>query len=218
MDVSPPRKDDRKCYGQRCTVARALDIVGDRWTLLVLRELLGGPARFHELQAGLPGIAKNLLTDRLRRLETDGLVRRVRASTTTQYVLTELGLSTRPIVEALGMWGGRAPKLAPPEHDRSVRSIAVALHTFLTRGGQPDTGPREVVEVTVDDEPLEVVLGPEPRVSARPSGDPAARVSTTKATMRDYLQGAGLDRRAWRLESGDKEARARLLDTLAAMI
>ena len=62
-----------------CPLSTALDFVGDRWTILILRELLGGSARFQELRDGLPGIASNLLTERLRRLESDGIIRRVRA-------------------------------------------------------------------------------------------------------------------------------------------
>ena len=69
-----------KSYGQLCSIARALDVVGDRWTLLIVRELLiGGTLRFGEVQRGLPGIATNLLTQRLRDLETNGVVARARA-------------------------------------------------------------------------------------------------------------------------------------------
>lgn len=202
---------DRKCFGQICTVARALDVIGDRWTLLILRELLGGPARFFELQAGLVGIAKNLLTERLRRLEGDGLVRRVSTTNTTLYTVTDAGAATRPIIEALGMWGGKAPKLGPLEHDRSIRSVAVALHTFLTRAGDALPPDRIVVELAVDDEPLEIVLGPQTRVTARTSAEPDARVATTKPAMTDYLHGRAFDKRAWPLVSGDKAARAALL-------
>ena len=68
---------DRKSYEQVCPMATALDFVGDRWTILILRELLGGPARFQDLKDGLPGIAPNLLVERLRRMEGDGIVRRL---------------------------------------------------------------------------------------------------------------------------------------------
>jgi DNA-binding HxlR family transcriptional regulator len=198
-----------------CTVARALDVIGDRWTLLILRELLGGPARFSELQGGLAGIAKNLLTDRLRRLEGDGLVRRVSTAHTTLYTVTDLGEATRPIVEALGTWGGKAPKLGPLEHDRSIRSVAVALHTFVTRAGDALPEERTVVELAVDDELLEIVLGPQPRVIARSSADPDARMRTTKADMTHYLHGRAFEKRAWPLVSGDKAARAVLLRVMA---
>ena len=66
-----------KTYGQRCPLARALDLVGERWTLLVVRELLLGPKRFTDLRAGLPGASPNVLAQRLRELERSGVVRRV---------------------------------------------------------------------------------------------------------------------------------------------
>ena len=93
--MPPKTSQGRKSYLQFCPVARALDVVGDRWTLLMLRELLGGPARFNELQAGLPGIAKNLLTARLRQLgilDADAARAVERA---IEVVLTEGGPRTR---------------------------------------------------------------------------------------------------------------------------
>ena len=93
---------DRKSYNQVCPTATALDFIGDRWTILILRELLGGAARFYELRDGLPGIASNLLTERLRRLEADGLVRQIHRHNTVLYALTEQGAAVRPILEELG--------------------------------------------------------------------------------------------------------------------
>ncbi len=212
--MAPRKEDDRKSYSQLCTVARALDVIGDRWTLLIVRELLGGPARFNELQAGLPSIAKNLLTDRLRRLEADGLVQRATGQRSL-YTLTDLGIAARPVVEALGMWGAKAPKLRPPEHDRSIRSVAVALHTFLTRAGQAMPDERLVVELAVDGQPLEIVLGPRPSVSARSSSDPDARVAVTQADLTNYLHGTAFDKKAFTLRGGDKAARAALLQAMA---
>lgn len=97
-------------YGQYCGLARALDRVGQRWTLLIVRELLLGPKRFTDLQKGLPGVATNLLTDRLRQLGEDGLVGQRELpppSSSTVYELTDAGESLRPVVEALIRWGGR---------------------------------------------------------------------------------------------------------------
>ena len=95
-------------------MATALDVAGDRWTLLILRELLGGPARFQELLDGLPGIARNLLSGRLRRLEDDGIGRRVDRQGASLYALTEAGAAVRPALEELGMWGLRLRQVAPP--------------------------------------------------------------------------------------------------------
>jgi DNA-binding HxlR family transcriptional regulator len=95
-------------YGQFCAVATALDVVGDRWTLLVVRELLAGPRRYGELTRDLPGIATNLLAGRLRDLEAAGLVETVPGhgdGRTRTYRLTDAGGELRPVVEALARFG-----------------------------------------------------------------------------------------------------------------
>ena len=105
---------DRKTYGQFCALARALDHVGDRWTLLIVRELLPGPRRFAELLAGLPGVAPNLLVDRLRSLQASGIVERSShppRSASVTYTLTDLGRGLEPSVHALIRWG--AVSIAP---------------------------------------------------------------------------------------------------------
>ena len=100
-----------RSYGQLCGLALALDAIGDRWSLLIIRELLVRPdgARYTDLRDGLPGIATNLLADRLRGLETSGLLRREQPRppvATPLFRLTELGEGLRPTVEALAVWGG----------------------------------------------------------------------------------------------------------------
>jgi DNA-binding HxlR family transcriptional regulator len=98
-----------KTYGQFCSVAKALDVIGDRWTLLILRELLlQGPCRYTDLAHGLPGIASNLLADRLRMLEEQGLIERETAPppiAATLFHLTDRGRATEPVVAALARWG-----------------------------------------------------------------------------------------------------------------
>src|SRR6201987_5639427 len=100
-----------RSYGQYCSVAKALDVVGDRGTLLVIRDpLLRGPCRYTDLKNGLPGIATNLLSDRLRELEAAGLVRREEAAppvATTLFRLTEAGAELEPALDALGAGGVR---------------------------------------------------------------------------------------------------------------
>src|SRR3979411_2233620 len=99
-----------RTYGQYCSVAKALDVVGDRWTLLIIRELLlQGPCRYTDLKNGLPGIATNLLADRLSELESAGLVRREEAAppvATTLFHLTEAGAGLEPALQRLGAGGG----------------------------------------------------------------------------------------------------------------
>jgi DNA-binding HxlR family transcriptional regulator len=98
-----------RSYSQHCPIARALDVVGDRWTLLVIRELLlQGPCRFTDLKNGLPGIASNLLSGRLKELEETGLISREEAPppiATTLYRLTPNGAALQPVLQALGIWG-----------------------------------------------------------------------------------------------------------------
>ena len=98
----------RRSYKQYCALARALDIVGERWTLLLVRELLLGPKRYKDLLAGLPGIGTNLLADRLKELERAGIVGRSllpAPAGSAVYELTDLGRGLEPAVFALGRWG-----------------------------------------------------------------------------------------------------------------
>jgi DNA-binding HxlR family transcriptional regulator len=92
-----------RSYNQYCGLARALDVVGERWSLLVVRELLEGPRRFNELLDGLPGVASNLLTQRLRGLEEHGVIERRAGG---RYALTEWGRGLHEAIYALGRWAG----------------------------------------------------------------------------------------------------------------
>lgn len=99
-----------KRYGQSCPVAKSLDLVGDRWTLLLVRDLLAGPQRFQTLQAGLKGIAPNILSERLQRMEQHGLLTRRFYSDhppRAEYTLTERGRELGVVVGALAAWGTR---------------------------------------------------------------------------------------------------------------
>jgi DNA-binding HxlR family transcriptional regulator len=182
-----------------------------------MRELLGAPARFSELQTGLPGIAKNLLTTRLRQLEEDGVVRRVQSQGVVHYTLTEHGAAIRPILEQLGYWGTKLPRVAPPIHDRSVRATAMALQAIVARASNDLPEERQVVELEIDDGHLEFVLGPQPTVTARSSIDPDARLQAPTSAIVDYLDGHGLDRKRFAYVSGDRGARSSLMGVLAAM-
>ncbi|MBP0452727.1 helix-turn-helix transcriptional regulator [Kitasatospora sp. RG8] len=98
----------RRSYDQYCAVARALDAVGERWSLLIVRELLAGPRRYTDLHADLPGVSTDILAARLKQLEGEGLVLRrrlERPANATVYELTERGATLRQVVDALGVWG-----------------------------------------------------------------------------------------------------------------
>jgi DNA-binding HxlR family transcriptional regulator len=150
-----------RSYGQYCAVAKALDVVGDRWTLLVIRELmLRGGARYTDIQEGLPGIATNLLTSRLRELEEQGIVWREAAPppvATTLYHLTDAGRELDPILRALGRWGARF--MADPPGPLAFRShwLTFPVTEFL-RDVRPDEPP-VTIEVRPGDRPAVIEVG-----------------------------------------------------------
>src|SRR5207248_7286064 len=99
-----------RTYGDGCAIARALDLVGERWALLVVRELLLGPKRFTDLRSGLPNASPNVLSERLRELEEAGVLRRRKLpppAAAWVYELTAWGRDLEPVVTALGRWGSR---------------------------------------------------------------------------------------------------------------
>lgn len=118
----------RRTYNQFCGVARALDVVGERWTMLIIRNLLLGPLRYSDLMRGLPGITTNLLAKRLREMEAAELIARTESpGLGAAYRLTERGAALEPVIHALGRWGWR--DMAPPskgEH-RSFDLLLVAM-------------------------------------------------------------------------------------------
>lgn len=123
-----------RSYKLLCPIARGLDRIGDRWTLLILRDLLAGPARFSDLQRGLTGIAANLLTERLVKLLADGLVAKVDgAHGAVLYELTEQGASTRNILFELALFGGDFPPDGDTVAPGNLRTVAVTLGTACQR-------------------------------------------------------------------------------------
>src|SRR2546421_9679722 len=133
-----------RTYGQYCGLAKALDVVGDRWSLLIVRELLLRDAcRYTDLQNGLPGIATNLLADRLRELERAGVVEREEAPppvATSLFGLTDRGRELGTAVLALGRWG--APLLADAPEEDEFRSHWLALPVGMhLADGRPDEAP-----------------------------------------------------------------------------
>ncbi|HET6809721.1 MAG TPA: helix-turn-helix domain-containing protein [Acidimicrobiales bacterium] len=148
-----------RSYGQYCAVAKALDVVGDRWTLLIVRELLlQGPCRYTDLQNGLPGIATNLLGDRLRQLEDAGLVWRESAPppvAATLYHLSDAGAELEPVLRALGRWGVRFMPAGDDHDEFRSHWLAWPIGEFLA--DTDPTGPPLDVEVRPDDLPPAVI-------------------------------------------------------------
>ena len=129
-----------KSYRQLCAVARALDIVGDRWNLLIVRELLiARRARFTDLQRGLPGVAPNLLAQRLRDLESHGVVRRETATppaTGTLYALSDRGAQLEGVVRELLRWGAPTVADAPPETTFQMHWLSMPAR-YLAQDNDP---------------------------------------------------------------------------------
>ncbi len=129
-----------RTYGQYCGFARALEIVGERWGLLIVRDLLVGPKRFTDLHHGLPGIPTNVLTARLKELEQAGVVRRKLAPRpgSVSYELTEYGQELKDAVVALGRWGAKS--LGEPQRgetataDSLIMALQTTFHPHAARG------------------------------------------------------------------------------------
>lgn len=174
-----------RSYGQWCALAKALDVVGDRWTLLIMRELLiRGACRYTDIRTGLPGIATNLLAGRLRELEEAGIVTHEEAPppvATALYCLTARGLALEPALLALGNWGGLllqergkhdiffAHWLVPPLklHLRDTRPRDPAISIELRAGG-------ESIAVTAERGSVDVRLGKAQQPAAIVEGKPEA--------------------------------------------
>jgi DNA-binding HxlR family transcriptional regulator len=128
------RPEDRRRYDDACGLAHALDLLGERWAMLVLRELAYGPRRFSELKSDLPGISANVLTQRLAELEGRGLVRKLKLpppASVQVYEATEWGLEAIPVIASLGRWAARSP-LHDPTLPMSHVSVMMSLQTLLS--------------------------------------------------------------------------------------
>src|SRR4051812_27254998 len=126
--------EKRRTYDDACGLAHALELVGERWAMLVLRELAYGPRRFSELKADLQGISANVLTQRLTELEARGLVRKTRLpppASVQVYEATEWGLEAVPVIASLGKWAARSP-LHDPTLPMGHVSLLMSLQTLLS--------------------------------------------------------------------------------------
>lgn len=153
----PPAPRPRRSYDQYCAAARALDTVGDRWTLLIVRELLVGPRRYTDLHADLPGVSTDVLASRLKDMEREGLTTHRRLpppSAAYVYELTERGRELLPVLQALATWG--APALQERRPTDAVRAHWFALPLLR---GLKGLGVDGVVEVRLDEGEFHVRVG-----------------------------------------------------------
>jgi len=204
-----------RSYGQYCALAKALDVVGDRWTLLIVRELaVRGASRYTDLRNGLPGIATNMLADRLREMEEAGIVRREEAPppvATTLFSLTARGEELMPVLFALGRWG---VALMGERGDDEFRGywLKYPLENLFA-DGSPDeppvtlelrTGDAPVVVETVDGA-IRVHSGTADHPDAVVSGDP----EVVLGVLRGSVDLRTAKRHGLRVE-GDTDALARV--------
>ena len=184
---------ERKSYAQFCGLARSLDHVGDRWTLLIVRELLLGPATFAELLRALPGIATNLLTRRLRNLRLDGLATRSpepRRSKAVTYELTERGRDLEPAILALIRWGSFWMTSEPGDDRVDPRWAPLALRALLA---DPHvTSPRGALLLGVEGEQATVIIDQNGRrvLADAPQRAPRAHVRSSLPTLLAVASGA----------------------------
>ncbi|HZF77522.1 MAG TPA: winged helix-turn-helix transcriptional regulator [Acetobacteraceae bacterium] len=131
-----PARRSRRRYDDACGTAHALELVGERWALLVLRELMLGPKRFSDLRAGLPGISANLLTQRLEELEAAGVLLRRRLpppASVQVYELTPWGYEAEPLILAMGRWAARSPR-HDPRLPISAASVMFSFRAMFDAG------------------------------------------------------------------------------------
>jgi DNA-binding HxlR family transcriptional regulator len=208
----------KRTYGDACGIARALDVIGERWAILVVRELLLGPKRFTDLRAGLPRLGPDILSQRLRELEEAGVVRRDQLpppAGSRVYRLTDWGRELEPVVLGLGRWGSRAPF---PNGDETlgVDAFMLALKT-LYDAARADGLIGTTYEFRLAGQPFEVrPTDVELDVSHGTPSDPVATIEASPGTLQailwhgSSLHGA-LDSGELTIQ-GDRAAAERLLE------
>ncbi|KQV06959.1 winged helix-turn-helix transcriptional regulator [Leifsonia sp. Root112D2] len=199
-------------YGQYCGVTRAVELIGERWALLIVRDLLVGPRRYGELAAGLPRIPSNILATRLKELQAVGILRRVPHSRVIVYELTPYGRELEPVVLALGAWGFKA--MGDPREEQIITpdSMTMALRTafraqvaaklpttaYAARFGAAELLIRvdgSALEVTRGDGPVDLAFAAGPGIRRLISGELAADRAIATGVV-EVLRGHGelLDR------------------------
>jgi DNA-binding HxlR family transcriptional regulator len=180
----------KRSYGEACRFAHALDLVGERWALLVVRELLLGPKRFTDLRTGLPNASTNILAERLRDLEAGAVVRKRRLpppAGASVYELTEWGRELEPIVTRLGAWGARSPH--PPDTTAiGPDSIVLALRSLF----DPEAAGEASVtyEIRLGDDVFHVVVaGGEIELLRGAAEAPDGAIETDPGTLAALISG-----------------------------
>ncbi|QYA99819.1 helix-turn-helix transcriptional regulator (plasmid) [Rhodococcus sp. USK10] len=211
-----------KSYGEFCALARALDVIGDRWSMLIVRELLVGPSRYSDLHKSLPGIATNLLAQRLRTLEETGVVASSEEPAPVSarvYVLTEWGLGLRrPLVE-LARWGVPLMSAGAVEDHKRGRWLVFAIMALYPEAAAlpaPARFPTVTARIDADGDRLLLVSGPTGVRASVTNGDESAEVTLAGTSEQVFavLSGSGAETPARITGSADA---LRRLSELTAM-
>jgi DNA-binding HxlR family transcriptional regulator/putative sterol carrier protein len=180
-----------RTYGDGCAIARALDVIGERWALLVVRELLLGPRRYTDLRSGLPNASPNVLSERLRELERAGVVRRRKLPppvASRVYELTDWGLGLEETVTALGHWAARSP--TPPSDAPIVSAASIILALRARFDPAAAQGLRAGYELRLGEERFRIDVGDEELEAVRGGADGAdATIDTDPDTLGAVLWG-----------------------------
>ena len=210
----------KRTYDQFCPAARALDVIGERWTLLVVRELLWGPRRYGEIARGLPGVAPNMLSQRLRELQEHGLIERCRLDDEAPgYQLTELGAGLAPVMRELFKWGAHFLDKPRPGERLGLQWILNWITASLNPHAPGDaTG---VCEFRIGEEALHVIVGPDhAEAFAGPAAMPDAVVTLDLETYTSVGTGelsvAEAEKRSHVIGDLDLARRAPLVLSLSA--
>ena len=174
----------RRSYEDGCATAHALDLIGERWALLVVRELILGPKRFTDLRTGLPSISPNVLTQRLEELEQAGIVRRRKLAPPAGawvYELTEWGEELERVIMALGRWGARSPQLMQG-HPLSIDALVLSFRTMFDSNTAADLNASIELRIGEDRFHAEIANG-----EMQLNRGPAARPDTVIEASPDAL-------------------------------
>ena len=179
-----------RTYDDGCAAAHALDLVGERWALLAVRELMLGPKRFTDLRAGLPGVSPNVLAQRLRELERAGVVRRRKLpppAGSKVYELTDWGMELEPVIIQLGRWGVRSPS-KPSDAALGVDSIILSFRTMFDP--RRANGLSATYEISFGEDVFRAVIGEGRFEVARGNEDrPDAVIETDSNTLAGLVYG-----------------------------
>jgi DNA-binding HxlR family transcriptional regulator len=206
-----------RTYGDGCAIARALDVIGERWALLVVRELLLGPRRYTDLRSGLPNASPNVLSERLRELERAGVVRRRKLpppAASRVYELTDWGLGLEETVTALGQWAARSP--TPPSDAPIVSAASIILALRSRFDPAAAHGLSAVYELRLGEDRFRIDVADDELEAERGSDDGAdATIDTDPDTLGAVLWGdlslTDAQRSGKLTVEGDKGAALRLV-------